>query len=1042
MSVLRSWLAFVVVAGAAGIGAALTGGCSNQENSGDVTISVTRSGSGTGTVTSSPSGIDCGSQCTHKFVATGVGGVTVTLTATPDAGSKFDGWSSEVRRPMQGFVSGGCAGTTPTCTFSSLALDQVLITATFTKIPQGCTSDAQCTSPTPRCDTTTGNCVQCLGDSDCGTGSACSANRCGTSCNATAPCAGSCCNGGVCATDTAPTSCGPAGGACFDCSNDPNGRACLDGGTASAACGCNAASDCPIGEACNTRTHSCSNSCGSATTGCNQGCCSSSGLCVAGSTNAQCGSGGSACQDCATASTGHVCRSGVCGCNGPADCADQNACENNQCTTSCSATAPCESSCCKDGTCAVDTAASSCGAPGGACVDCSGDPNGRLCVDGGTVNAKCGCNTATDCPTNAACNTTTHTCSTSCGSGTTACNQGCCSSNGQCVAGTADAQCGNSGASCQDCPTSSVGHACVASPGGGTCGCNGAGDCPDQTACNANQCSTSCSATVPCEGSCCNGGVCAVDTAAATCGASGAICFDCTSNPDGHVCFKGGMAGAACGCNSANDCPTGTACDTATNKCTTSCSATQACNGGCCSSSTGGTCVGGTANNACGSSGNVCADCASDVNGHVCEPIAGGGQCGCTRLADCPALATACTNGTCAYACVINGTTSNCSTGCCDPVSHVCQPGTSSSDCGQPITVCASCGGSTPICLPTRTCGCTQASDCPGGQACVNNVCTTACDSAHPCNAGCCSAASGGTCQTGTQASACGTSGVCANCTSNSTNLACVAGQCGCAVGTDCAPGTACNLGTHQCDTTGTCAGINTYSACNGGCCDVGGTNHCQPGITNALCGTTGGACVGCSNGTPTCAAGICVDNCNAPGNGVCSGGFCCSSLSSGHCVAGLSQTSCGYSGTCMNCLVGMGPGSGFKCETFSPSGPWFCGCDTQTDCPAANPGTGMPGLACGTQAHVCQVNCNVSGATSCNGGCCSSATSGLCLVGTANNACGVSGGTCNDCVNTCSPGPACNPITGACFCTASSQCAGDAACGSRQTCNANACGP
>ena len=51
--------------------------------------------SGSGTVTSSPAGINCGATCSFGFNL----GVTVTLTATADSGSEFKGWS------------GACAGT-------------------------------------------------------------------------------------------------------------------------------------------------------------------------------------------------------------------------------------------------------------------------------------------------------------------------------------------------------------------------------------------------------------------------------------------------------------------------------------------------------------------------------------------------------------------------------------------------------------------------------------------------------------------------------------------------------------------------------------------------------------------------------------------------------------------------------------------------------------------------------------------------------------------------------------------------------------------
>ena len=56
-------------------------------------ISVTNPGNGT--ITSSPSGISCGSTCSANFDT----GSSVTLTATPTAGYAFSGWS------------GGCTGT-------------------------------------------------------------------------------------------------------------------------------------------------------------------------------------------------------------------------------------------------------------------------------------------------------------------------------------------------------------------------------------------------------------------------------------------------------------------------------------------------------------------------------------------------------------------------------------------------------------------------------------------------------------------------------------------------------------------------------------------------------------------------------------------------------------------------------------------------------------------------------------------------------------------------------------------------------------------
>jgi len=54
-------------------------------------LTVTKSGSGTGTVSSVPSGIACGSTCTAAFEVNRA----VTLTATASSGSVFTGWNGE-----------------------------------------------------------------------------------------------------------------------------------------------------------------------------------------------------------------------------------------------------------------------------------------------------------------------------------------------------------------------------------------------------------------------------------------------------------------------------------------------------------------------------------------------------------------------------------------------------------------------------------------------------------------------------------------------------------------------------------------------------------------------------------------------------------------------------------------------------------------------------------------------------------------------------------------------------------------------------------
>jgi len=112
-------------AGWSGAGCAGTGACSVTLTNADAyvtalfdkkqfTLSAAKSGSGTGRV--SGNGIDCGSACTATLDI----GTAVNLTATPDAGMVFSGWS------------GACTGTAA-CSFSLAA--NATATATFAPAP-------------------------------------------------------------------------------------------------------------------------------------------------------------------------------------------------------------------------------------------------------------------------------------------------------------------------------------------------------------------------------------------------------------------------------------------------------------------------------------------------------------------------------------------------------------------------------------------------------------------------------------------------------------------------------------------------------------------------------------------------------------------------------------------------------------------------------------------------------------------------------------------------------------------------------------------
>jgi hypothetical protein len=101
--------------------------------------------------------------------------------------------------------------------------------------------------------------------------------------------------------------------------------------------------------------------------------------------------------------------------------------------------------------------------------DAGSDAAGDAPADG---PAEAGCTGPADCPLGLACSQ--GQCGVAC-SASSPCNGGCCGS-GTCVPGTSAAACGQLGL-CTSCASSAAGHACIALPGGGTCGCTTDGDC-------------------------------------------------------------------------------------------------------------------------------------------------------------------------------------------------------------------------------------------------------------------------------------------------------------------------------------------------------------------------------------------------------------------------------------------------------------------------------------------------------------------------------------------------------------------------------------
>ena len=94
-------------------------------------LTVSKAGTGSGTVTSTPGGVSCGTTCAFTFPF----GTMVTLSASPSAGSSFAGWSGA-----------GCSGTS-TCAVTMNTAQAV--TASFTALPTPTPVHASTPAPKP-----------------------------------------------------------------------------------------------------------------------------------------------------------------------------------------------------------------------------------------------------------------------------------------------------------------------------------------------------------------------------------------------------------------------------------------------------------------------------------------------------------------------------------------------------------------------------------------------------------------------------------------------------------------------------------------------------------------------------------------------------------------------------------------------------------------------------------------------------------------------------------------------------------------------------
>ncbi|MEM4364120.1 MAG: LamG-like jellyroll fold domain-containing protein, partial [Candidatus Diapherotrites archaeon] len=98
--------------------------------SGFYTLTTTKTGTGNGTITSNPPGINCGNDCTENYQQN----TTITLTATPEQNSIFDSWT------------GACTGTNNVCTITMNNNKTTIATFNTTQPNQ---IQLTITSPTP-----------------------------------------------------------------------------------------------------------------------------------------------------------------------------------------------------------------------------------------------------------------------------------------------------------------------------------------------------------------------------------------------------------------------------------------------------------------------------------------------------------------------------------------------------------------------------------------------------------------------------------------------------------------------------------------------------------------------------------------------------------------------------------------------------------------------------------------------------------------------------------------------------------------------------
>jgi hypothetical protein len=209
---------------------------------GAVDAGVTAMDAGTGAVDAGVTAMDAGTGVTDAGAGAMDAGAPEVDAGTMDAGAgtmdagvpEMDAGEADAGEPDAGAADAGTHSDAGSGTRDAGEADA--------GTGHSCTANANCSEPTPVCDTVTETCVQCLHTTDCLAGEVCSSNACTapTACTTSTDCSGS------------NPYCNPVTGYCVECDASTQcsaGESCY-GGICVVPTTCTHDASCPTGDVC------------------------------------------------------------------------------------------------------------------------------------------------------------------------------------------------------------------------------------------------------------------------------------------------------------------------------------------------------------------------------------------------------------------------------------------------------------------------------------------------------------------------------------------------------------------------------------------------------------------------------------------------------------------------------------------------------------------------------------------------------------------------------------------------------------------------